>query len=259
VFVTREYFTKHGMHLNEAGKEGIAQRLAIVVRSFRKRERMSPISLYWKDDTSLSDPNGNESHITMCNLVTAPKLQLSTIPEESLGSEVQDPAESLDKKTEEKVKTALSQPTKRQKKKTCIKKPGFFMDNVTPVLTVSQSAKGNELVNLTTTQDPYNEIHSDMTFKSYEIWLLHNNVQSLSNKLLDIAIILATEHSNLNILCFTEHWLSEVQLKVLNIDGFRLVSSFSRRHSASGGSCIFMRRMSIIFGSWERKKFLKYL
>jgi len=53
--------------------------------------------------------------------------------------------------------------------------------------------------------------------------------------------MLATEHSNINILCFTEHWLSEVQLKVLNIEGFRLVSSFSRSHSASGGSCIFIR------------------
>jgi len=80
-----------------------------------------------------------------------------------------------------------------------------------------------------------------MNSKEYEIRLLHHNVQSLSNKLLDIAIMLATEHSNINILCFTEHWLSEVQLKVLNIYGFRLVSNFSSSHSASGGSCIFTR------------------
>jgi hypothetical protein len=45
-----------------------------------------------------------------------------------------------------------------------------------------------------------------------------------------------TEHSNINILCFTEHWLSEFQLKVSNIGGFRLVSNFSRSRSASGGS-----------------------
>jgi hypothetical protein len=38
-----------------------------------------------------------------------------------------------------------------------------------------------------------------------------------------------------------EHWLSEVQLKVLNIDGFRLVSNFSRSQSTSGESCIFTR------------------
>jgi hypothetical protein len=53
--------------------------------------------------------------------------------------------------------------------------------------------------------------------------------------------MLATEHSNINILCFTEHWLSNIQLKILNIDGFRMISSFSRSHSASGGSCIFIR------------------
>jgi hypothetical protein len=50
----REYFTKHGMHLNSSGKESIAKSLAIVVRNFLKKERMSPISLYWKDDTSVT-------------------------------------------------------------------------------------------------------------------------------------------------------------------------------------------------------------
>jgi hypothetical protein len=79
------------------------------------------------------------------------------------------------------------------------------MDNVTPVLTVSQSAKVNELVNLTTTGHLYNETNSAMNSKEYEIRLLHHNVQSLSNRLLDIAIMLATEHSNINILCF---WLN---------------------------------------------------
>jgi len=80
-----------------------------------------------------------------------------------------------------------------------------------------------------------------MNSKVYEIKLLHHSVQSLSNRLLDITIMLTTELSNINILCFTKHWLSEVQLKVVNIDGFRLVSNFSRSHSASGGSCIFIR------------------
>jgi hypothetical protein len=80
-----------------------------------------------------------------------------------------------------------------------------------------------------------------MISKVYEIRLLHYYVQSISKKLLDIAIMLATEHSNINILCFTEHWLSEIQLKVLNIDSFRMVISFSRGHSASGESCVFIR------------------
>jgi len=41
----REYFTKHGLHLNPSGKECIALRLAMVVKSFLNKERMSPITL----------------------------------------------------------------------------------------------------------------------------------------------------------------------------------------------------------------------
>ena len=51
--------------------------------------------------------------------------------------------------------------------------------------------------------------------------------------------MLTAENLNVIILCFTEHWLSEVQMNVLNTDYFRLVSNFSRSHSTSGESCIF--------------------
>jgi len=45
-----------------------------------------------------------------------------------------------------------------------------------------------------------------MNFNEYEIRLLHHNVQSLNNKLLDIAVMLTAENLNVNILCFMEHW-----------------------------------------------------
>jgi hypothetical protein len=122
-------------------------------------------------------------------------------------------------------------------------RPGFFMDNIRSALTVSQSFKDNEPVNLTNTLDLYNEPDCVMNFNEYEIRLLHHNVQSLSKKLLDIAIMLTAENLNVNILCFMEHWLLEAQMKILNIDYFRLVSNFSRNHSASGGSCIFIRNI----------------
>ena len=115
------------------------------------------------------------------------------------------------------------------------------MANIAPVLTASQPTKVNELVNGLNTQYPYKDTNSAMNSKQYEIRLLHHNVQSLSNKLLDIAVMLATEHSKIDILCFTEHWLSEVQMKFLNIDGFGLVSNFSRSHNSSEGFCIFTR------------------
>jgi lysophospholipase L1-like esterase len=71
--LVRKYFTKHGMHLNTAGKERAARGLAMVVRSFRKSNRTSPISPCWKDDNSANetvgsapDPSVNVT-TSMCN------------------------------------------------------------------------------------------------------------------------------------------------------------------------------------------------
>jgi hypothetical protein len=68
------------------------------------------------------------------------------------------------------------------------------MDNIRSALTVSQSFKDNEPVNLSNTLDSYNERDSVMNFNEYEIRLLHHNNQSLCNKLLDIAVMLTTEN-----------------------------------------------------------------
>jgi hypothetical protein len=54
--------------------------------------------------------------------------------------------------------------------------------------------------------------------------------------------MLTVDNLNMNILCFTEHWLLEDQMNVINIDQFRLVSKFCRGNSASVGSCIFTRK-----------------
>jgi len=68
------------------------------------------------------------------------------------------------------------------------------MANIAPVLTVSQPTKVNELVNGLNRQYPYKDTNSAMNCKQYEIGFLHYNALSLSNKLLDIAVMLATEH-----------------------------------------------------------------
>jgi len=48
----RNYFIKHGLHLNSAGKECIALRLSMMVKSCLNKKRMSPIRLKWKDNTT---------------------------------------------------------------------------------------------------------------------------------------------------------------------------------------------------------------
>jgi hypothetical protein len=79
------------------------------------------------------------------------------------------------------------------------------MDNIKYALKVRQSFKDNEPVNLTNMLDFYNETDCVMKVNEYKIRLLHLNVQSLNNKLVDIAIMLTAENLNVNISCFMEH------------------------------------------------------
>jgi hypothetical protein len=60
------------------------------------------------------------------------------------------------------------------------------MDNIRSALKVSQLLKDNEPVNLTNTLNFYKGKDCVMNFNEYEIRLLHHNVQSLNNKLLDM-------------------------------------------------------------------------
>jgi len=65
-------------------------------------------------------------------------------------------------------------------------------------------------------------------FNSLFQTILNHNVQSLSNKLLELSLLLNSELTYLDILCFTKHWQMEEQMRVLNIDHFKLVSNFGR-------------------------------
>jgi len=117
----RGYFTKHGLLMNSYGKECIAQRLAIAVGSFLRKKKVSPISLYWKDDTLFPDLTGNE-----CNTMADPQPHLPISPKESSGRESQDPSVPPNKKNENEVKNDHPQLNKRQRNKPAPKNQYFL-------------------------------------------------------------------------------------------------------------------------------------
>jgi hypothetical protein len=78
--------------------------------------------------------------------------------------------------------------------------------------------------------------------KNHNFAILHHNVQSLFNKQMELMVLLNTSLHNINALCFTEHWLSEDQLILLQINNFKLVSKFCRKDFKDEGSCIFVKK-----------------
>jgi exonuclease III len=75
--------------------------------------------------------------------------------------------------------------------------------------------------------------------------VLHQNIQCISNKLLDIDLVLKSRVENIDVLCFTEHWMKEDYLNLIKIEQYKLVSHFSRKKYNHGGSCIYVKNSII--------------
>jgi hypothetical protein len=71
--------------------------------------------------------------------------------------------------------------------------------------------------------------------------ILHQNIQSIENKQIEVDLALKLDLKDIDVLCFTEHWLKEDCLKLIHIDEYELVSYFSRTQHNHGGSCIYVR------------------
>ena len=69
----------------------------------------------------------------------------------------------------------------------------------------------------------------------------HQNIRSLRGcKCLEIDV--ALENENLDIMCITEHWLTQDELLLVNLDGFIRTSFYCRPSSAHGGAGIFLKK-----------------
>ena len=72
--------------------------------------------------------------------------------------------------------------------------------------------------------------------------VLHQNIQSINNKLLDIDPVLKSRVKNIDVLCFTKRWIKEDYLNLMQIEQYKLVSHFSRKKYNHGGSCIYVKK-----------------
>lgn len=75
-----------------------------------------------------------------------------------------------------------------------------------------------------------------MSFK-----ILHQNIQCLRNKTLDIELFLNTLNTLPDLICLTEHWLREEEVDAVVLNHFNMMSCYSRKNMMHGGSCILIR------------------
>jgi hypothetical protein len=78
--------------------------------------------------------------------------------------------------------------------------------------------------------------------RNHKFAIFHHSVQSIFNKQMELKVLLNTSLHNIKVLCFTEHWLSEDQLVLLEINNFKLVNKFCRKDCKNGGSCVFVTK-----------------
>ena len=69
--------------------------------------------------------------------------------------------------------------------------------------------------------------------------LLNVNIQSIYNKSDELSVIL--ERENIDVACVTEHWLNDENTDNIKIDGYELISHFSRTTFKHGGVMLLTR------------------
>jgi hypothetical protein len=80
----REYFSKHGQHLNGQGKENICRQLATIIGENFQRSDVTPISLGWeKNQTVGMEARTIDTHNDSKNVVLNEKVNDSNKEKES--------------------------------------------------------------------------------------------------------------------------------------------------------------------------------
>ena len=72
--------------------------------------------------------------------------------------------------------------------------------------------------------------------------ILHQNVQSISNKQIELNLVIKLRLKNTDLLCFTEYWVKMFYLNLIQINQCKLRSYFIRKMYDHGGSCIYVKK-----------------
>jgi hypothetical protein len=73
------------------------------------------------------------------------------------------------------------------------------------------------------------------------IILYHQNVQSLTNKMDELGIILLNNYIDPHFVCFSEHHLKDTELSKISFNEYTFAVGHCRENSPGGGVCIFTK------------------
>ena len=57
--------------------------------------------------------------------------------------------------------------------------------------------------------------------------IFHLNVQSIRNKVDEVEVVLHNIEESYDVLCFTEHWLTNYELDLLKLGSFKIASAYT--------------------------------
>lgn len=81
--------------------------------------------------------------------------------------------------------------------------------------------------------------NSAATQNTKSLNIMHFNIQGLQSKSDSLEMILDGHH--IDIVCFSEHWQSEIEINLMNIKSYSLVNYFCRKDTQHGGVSIYAR------------------
>jgi hypothetical protein len=84
-----------------------------------------------------------------------------------------------------------------------------------------------------------NKMGSASQMKSVVIY--HQNIRNIKNKKEELAIFLNDESNNPDIICISEHHLSESGLLAFSVTGYKRATGFSRNIRRNGRVCILVK------------------